>query len=310
MKIMSKTGIVFIGAVIAILALAGCMGPSGASGVSVTGASVSSAGHLELTLSNGQAIDAGYVIGPQGPSGTTGASVTGAAVSSGGHLIVTLSTGQTFDTGAVIGPQGPSGTSGAASSFTGIVPQVEPKIVRVDVTLAQGTSSGSGTIIDNRGYILTNAHVITGGQGIVVTLMDGTVFSATVAASDTNQDLAILKLTTSRTDFPVMTLGTMSDVVVGENVMAVGFPGGTDLRGPASFTAGIVSAMRTYSGSSYVQTDAAINPGNSGGALVTLNGKMIGIPTAGIEPARQDFEDINLAIPINRVSAYIAQVIK
>ena len=143
-----------------------------------------------------------------------------------------------------------------------------------------------------------------------MTLKDGTVLDATIVGSDTTQDLAILKLTTTRTDFPVMTLGTMADVVVGEDVIVAGFPLGTDLPGPASFTRGVVSAVRAYSGADYIQTDAAVNPGNSGGCLVTLSGKMIGIPTAGLTPPRQDFEDINLAIPVNVVSAFIARYVK
>ncbi|HTY82083.1 MAG TPA: trypsin-like peptidase domain-containing protein [Dehalococcoidales bacterium] len=314
MKISGKF-IVVIMTLAAILIMVGCTRTHGATattappGVSVTGASVNNAGHLVLSFSNGQQVDAGSIIGPQGPAGPSGAGVTGASVSSSGHLLVTLSTGQTIDTGTVIGPQGPSGGA-SGSSFANVIPQIENSIVRIDVTLNFGIASGSGTIVDARGYVLTNAHVVSGWRSIQVTLKDGTKLSATVTASDTNQDLAVIKLDSSRTDFPVISMGTMADVLVGEAVMAAGFPGGTNLPGPASFTSGIISALRTYQGASYIQTDAAINPGNSGGALVTLNGKMIGVPTAGIEPASQDFEDINLAIPINQASAYIAQVVK
>jgi S1-C subfamily serine protease len=241
-------------------------------------------------------------------------SITGASVNSAGHLVLILSNGQTIDAGGVIGPQGPAGfagtSTGSVASFASIIPQVEPTIVRIDVTLTGGLASGSGTIIDNRGYVITNAHVITAGQSIKVTLKDGTILSTTVIGSDTNQDLAIIKLTTTRTDFPVMTLGTMADVLLGEDVMTAGFPAGTDLPGPATFTSGIISALRTYSGSNYIQIDAPVNPGNSGGCLVTLSGKMIGIPAAGITPPRQDFEDINLAIPVNQVTAFIAQYVK
>ena len=95
--------------------------------------------------------------------------------------------------------------------------------------------------------------------------MDRTIFSAAVIASDLNQDIAIIKLTTTLTDFPVISLGTMSDVVVGEQAMAGGFPAGMDLPGPVSFTAGIISALRTYNGANYIQFDASFSPGNSGG---------------------------------------------
>jgi S1-C subfamily serine protease len=259
--------------------------------------------------------------GPAGPAGPAGSaavspaiSVTGASVNSAGHLVLVLSNGQTIDAGSVIGPQGPTGpagtSTGSGASFVSIIPQVEPSIVRIDVTISGGLQSGSGTIVDRRGYITTNAHVITGGQSIKVTLKDGTVLSATVVVSDTNQDLAIIKLTTTRTDFPVMTLGTMADVLVGEDVMAGGFPAGTELLGPATFTTGVVSALRTYSGANYIQTDATVNPGNSGGCLFTLSGKMIGIPSSGIQSQVDDFEEINLVIPIDQVAAFIAQNVK
>ena len=249
--------------------------------------------------------------GATGAQGPAGVDVSGASVDSAGHLVLTLSNGSTIDAGSVIGPQGPAGpTSSSASSFDSIVPQVEPAIVRIDVTVTGGLDSGSGTIIDNRGYIVTNNHVIAGEQGINVTLKDGTTLPAAVIGADAKQDLAIIKLTSTRTDFPTMPLGTMADVIVGESVCAMGFPAGTDLTGPATFTAGVVSALRTYSGADYIQTDTPINPGNSGGCLFTLSGKMIGVPTAGITPVNQDYEDINLVIPVNQVSDFIAQYVK
>jgi len=253
---------------IAIFMLVGCAGPAGPAGPA----------------------------GTQGPAGPTGIGVTGAAINSAGHLVLTLSNGQTIDAGV--------------ASFAGVVPQVESSIVRIDVNVSGGIDSGSGTIIDKRGYITTNAHVVNGAQSINVTLMDGTVIPATVVVSNKTQDLAIIKLTSTRTDFPVMPLGTMDDVLVGEAVMAMGFPGGNNLTGPATFTSGIVSAIRSYTGVNYIQTDTQINPGNSGGCLFTLSGKMIGIPSYGITPANQDFEGINLAIPIDQVSIYIAANVK
>ena len=249
--------------------------------------------------------------GNQGPSGSSGVGIAAAAVDNAGHLILTLTDGQTKDAGYVVGPQGPTGpASSSAVTFDSVVPQVEPAIVRIDVTVTGGLYSGSGTIIDKRGYIITNDHVINGGQSINVTLMDGTTLPAAVIGADTKQDLAIIKLTSDRTDFPVMPLGTMDDVLVGEAVGAMGFPAGTDLPGPATFTSGVVSALRTFTGSNYIQTDTPINPGNSGGCLFTLSGKMIGVPTAGITPVNQDYEDINLVIPINQVSDFITQYVK
>ena len=247
----------------------------------------------------------GGCTGSAGQQGSAGVDISSATINGTGHLVLTLSNGQTIDAGSVVGPQGKP-----AASFESVVPQVEPAIVRIDVTLSGGIASGSGTLIDKRGYALTNNHVINGAQKISVTLKDGTVLPATVVATDANQDLAIIQLTSTRTDFPTVPLGTMDDVLVGEAVCAMGFPAGTDLSGPATFTSGIISALRSYSGANYIQTDTPINPGNSGGCLFTLSGKMIGVPTAGITPVNQDYEDINLIIPIDQVSAFITQNIK
>ncbi len=242
--------------------------------------------------------------------GPAGASVSGALVDGTGHLVLTLTDGRTVDAGAVVGPTGLPGPTAVPAVFEDVVPRIDPAIVRIDVTVAGGLDSGSGTIVDKRGYVTTNAHVVSGAQSISATLMDGTVLPATVVASSTSQDLALLKLTSGRTDFPVVTLGTMADVAVGKSVMAAGFPGGTNLPGPATFTEGVVSALRTYAGARYIQTDTPINPGNSGGCLFTLDGRMVGIPSAGLVPTGKDFENINFVIPIDMVSAFLAQSLK
>jgi S1-C subfamily serine protease len=274
---------------------------SGNSGASVTGASISNDGHLVLKMSNGQTIDAGSVVGP------TGVSASGASINSNNHLVITLSNGQTIDAGQLAA----SGSSGGnLTSFAFTVPKVEPAIVRITVTLANGTASGSGTIFDPRGYLTTNAHVVEGSQSIKLTTQDGTNYDGSVIASDTTQDIAIVKIGSNRTDFPTVPLGSINDLKVGDEVMAAGFPAGLDLPGPASFTKGIVSAFRNYSGANYIQTDVSINPGNSGGCLFTLDGTMVGIPTAGLTPQYQDFENINLVIPIDQVKTYISQWVK
>lgn len=246
-----------------------------------------------------------------GCAGPSGISVTDADINETGHLVLKFSNGQTIDAGNVVGPAGPAGkTISSTVSFVDIVPAAEPSITRVDVTLRNGFSAGSGTIIDKRGFIITNAHVVNGARSIEVTLKDGTQLPATIIRSDNKKDMAIIKLTTDRIDFPAMQLGTMADVTIGMPVMAMGFPIGPDLPGPATFTAGVVSAIREYSGEDYIQTDTPLNPGNSGGCLFDLNGKMLGIPTAIITPNNHDFEDINLVIPIEQASAFIEQNVK
>jgi S1-C subfamily serine protease len=178
--------------------------------------------------------------------------------------------------------------------------------VRIDVTGRNFQGSGSGTIIDARGYVVTNYHVIAQARTIKVTVMDVGVFDGAVVAGDETRDLALVEISIDRTDLPAVALGTEFDMVVGVDVLAGGFPLGADLAGPATFTKGIISAVRTLSdGQTYIQTDAAINPGNSGGCLFTLEAKMIGVPAAGIEPPGEDIEGIGLAIPIDDVLAFI-----
>ena len=189
-----------------------------------------------------------------------------------------------------------SAVQASNASFTDTIKKIEPTVVRVDTNLG----SGSGIIVRANGYILTNQHVIDQATSIQVTLMSGDIISATVEASNINLDVAVLKLNSNRTDFPVAAIGSSSDVVVGEDVLTAGFPLGTDLPGPVTFTRGIISAKRYDPdiGLNYIQIDAAINPGNSGGGLFNLNGKLVGIPSYGIEPAMIDAEDLNLAIPM------------
>ena len=185
------------------------------------------------------------------------------------------------------------------------IAKVEPAIVRLDVTGTNFQASGSGSIIDSRGYVLTCYHVIDGAKTIKVTVIEVAVFDGTVVAGDQARDLALVKITTNRNDLPTVALGQPSDIIVGKDVMAVGFPLGTELAGPATLTKGIVSAMRILDGLNYIQTDALINPGNSGGCLVTLDGKMIGVPSAAIVSQTEDIEGISLAIPIDDIVTFL-----
>ena len=193
-----------------------------------------------------------------------------------------------------------------SGNFADTVTKVEQSIVRVDTNLG----SGSGIIIRANGYVLTNQHVIDQAGAIEITLMNGDVLPATIVDSDATIDVAVLKITSTRTDFPVVTIGSRSDFKVGDEVLVGGFPLGTDLPGPASFSSGIVSAIRNDPtvNIDYIQTDASVNPGNSGGGLFTLDGKMIGIPSYGIDPF-QDIELINLAIPMEIASPFIQAAI-
>jgi serine protease Do len=196
------------------------------------------------------------------------------------------------------------------SSIPDLVSKFEPAIVRIDVSGQGFQASGSGFVIDTRGYILTNQHVIDAARTIEITLMNGQTSSASVASSDANIDLAILKLNSNITLSEAVPLGKASDVLVGQEVVAMGFPLGTDLPGPASFTRGIVSAMRDMNGQRFIQTDVAINVGSSGGCLVNLSGKVIGVTTAAILPANTDAEGVGLAIPADTIQTFVTNNLK
>ncbi len=141
-------------------------------------------------------------------------------------------------------------------------------------------SLGSGVVLDPRGYVVTNRHVIESAQEITVVLSDRREFDAKVLISDEHADLAVLKIDPHGETLPVLELGDSDQLEVGDLVLAIGDPFGVG----QTVTSGIVSALaRTGIGSdvsSFIQTDAAINPGNSGGALVDLDGKLVGVNTA------------------------------
>ena len=141
-------------------------------------------------------------------------------------------------------------------------------------------SLGSGVVVRADGVIVTNNHVVEGGQEIMVVLSDRREFPAKVLRADTRADIAVLKIDVGAERLPVLALDDRDDLQVGDLVLAIGDPFGVG----QTVTNGIVSALGrsgVVNGDSlYVQTDAAINPGNSGGALVDMNGDMIGMNTA------------------------------
>jgi serine protease Do len=156
---------------------------------------------------------------------------------------------------------------------------------------------GTGIIIDARGYIITNQHVVEDVGVIRVRLSDGTATSARILARDNESDLALLKIDVDR-PLPVMPLGTASDLMVGETVIAIGNAYGYE----HTVTVGIVSAVKRdvtlnkeMSYKALIQTDASINPGNSGGPLVNVNGDLVGVNVA----IRAGAQGIGFAIPVD-----------
>ena len=169
-------------------------------------------------------------------------------------------------------------------------------------------SGGSGFIISEDGYILTNHHVIEDASEVVVSLQDRREFSAEIIGSDKKSDVALLKVKTNE-NLPFLNLGDSEKVRVGDWVMAIGSP----YRLNATVTAGIVSAKaRSVPGQStsyipFIQSDVAINPGNSGGPLFNLNGEVIGI-NAMIYSNRGGYMGISFTIPINYADEIVRQI--
>ncbi len=177
--------------------------------------------------------------------------------------------------------------------------------------------TGSGFIIDPDGYILTNDHVIRGGNDVVVVLRDGREFSGRVLGADPRYDLAVIKV--DGEDLPVAPLGDSDDVIIGEWVVAIGNPFGYLLDDPEpTVTAGVVSALHRdvqprASGAIYknmIQTDAAINEGNSGGPLVNGRGEVIGINSFALFSSDQAYIGMSFAIPINTARFLVDELIQ
>ncbi len=171
---------------------------------------------------------------------------------------------------------------------------------------------GSGTIISNDGYILTNNHVIERAQNISVTLFDGLSLRATIVGCDPSNDIAILKIDPPKNiKLTIIPFGDSNQLEVGRKVLAIGNPFGLT----RTLTVGIVSSLgrtlKTETGrmiKGVIQTDAAINPGNSGGPLLDSQGKMVGITTAILSRSGQS-SGIGFAIPINIAKGIIPELI-
>ncbi|HEU5460773.1 MAG TPA: trypsin-like peptidase domain-containing protein [Nitrososphaeraceae archaeon] len=188
---------------------------------------------------------------------------------------------------------------------------VENSIVQVTKTMPPAnplgpdkentTSLGSGFIYNDKGFIVTNNHVVENAEAVDVTLINGDRYTANITGTDPFSDLAVIKINENTTDIPKpLVVGNSSDLRVGDQVVAVGNPFGLE----SSMTTGIVSQIgrllsideRGFSIPNAIQTDALINPGNSGGPLLNMKGEVIGVNTAGIFPG-----GIGLAVPSDTI---------
>ncbi len=186
-----------------------------------------------------------------------------------------------------------------------IARMVASATVRIDIKGDGFIAVGSGAIISNKGYVLTNQHVVDGATTITASLVNGDILTAQVINTDVTRDLALLKLVTDRQDLPELGFDTGNDNPAGTEVMAVGYPLGLELSGPPSFTAGIISALRDVNGQHYIQTDAAINSGNSGGPLVNMQGQVVGVCSGAILDDKLISPSIGLAIPVDDCLKFI-----
>lgn len=180
-------------------------------------------------------------------------------------------------------------------------------------TIPEQRASGSGVLISDDGYIVTNNHVIDGADDINITLNNKRSYKATLVAADPSSDVAVLKI--DGKNFPYMVYGNSDDVKLGQWVLAVGYPLTLDV----TVTAGIISAKSRSIGinrrqsespvESFLQTDAAVNPGNSGGALINTDGQLIGINSAIASPTGS-YAGYSYAIPVNIVKKVVNDLMK
>ena len=181
--------------------------------------------------------------------------------------------------------------------------KVSPTIVAIDADVSDGVSSGTGCIIDSRGYILTSSHVIDDSKDIEITLYNGKKMKASlVATMGENNDLAILKINTN-TPLSSIALGDSTQIKVGQKVLALGNPFGFN----RTLTTGIIS--RIDYDRNKIQTDAAINPGSSGGPLLNTNGEVVGINQSIYNPDNNKSNiGIGFAVPVNAAKRFIVKV--
>jgi putative serine protease PepD len=171
--------------------------------------------------------------------------------------------------------------------------------------------SGSGSIIDTKGHILTNHHVVANAQKLEVTLADGSKWPAKLIGSDPDNDLAVIKIEAPREKLKVISMGNSKSLRIGQKVLAIGNPFGLQ----RTLTTGIISSLgrtiRSEVGTlieDVIQTDAAINPGNSGGPLLNSDGEIVGINSAIISPTGGSV-GIGFAIPVNTAKRVVPELI-
>ena len=196
-----------------------------------------------------------------------------------------------------------------------IYKKVNPSVVSVISTTAEGTGSGSGVIMSKDGYIITNNHVVDGAQSVSVQLSDGTSLDAKIIGTDEQTDLAVIKVTPT-SDLTAAEFGDSDELEPGEYAYAIGSPGGVQFAN--TITGGRISAINrdlTVNDRvmTLIQTDASINNGNSGGALINKYGQVVGITSAKLSGnafGSATVEGMGFAIPINTAKDIVDELIQ
>lgn len=176
----------------------------------------------------------------------------------------------------------------------------------------EGSGSGSGSVIDDQGHILTNFHVIEGAQKLSVSLGGDKNYPATVVGGDPDTDLAVIKVQAPAAQLTIVPLGDSDALVVGQKVLAIGNPFGFDRTLTTGVISGLQRPIRARNGrpiEGAIQTDASINPGNSGGPLLDSRGRMIGINSQILSPSGAS-AGVGFAIPVSIAKRVVPELIK
>ena len=178
--------------------------------------------------------------------------------------------------------------------------------------IPQEGSSGSGSIIDTRGYVLTNNHVVEGASRVFVTLADGERIEGTVVGTDAENDLAVVKFDPGDHELETVPFGDSDTLVVGQTVLAIGNPFGLDRTLTTGIVSGLGRPLRAKNDlviRGMIQTDASINPGNSGGPLLNSRGEMVGINTMIFSPSGGSV-GIGFAVPVSTARRVVPDLIE
>lgn len=213
----------------------------------------------------------------------------------------------------------PTGVADEEAVLVNLYARANPSVVNVTIFGRQGgqvapLGQGSGFVYDDTGHIVTNAHVVADADRVEVTFADGTILPAGIVGQDPNSDLAVVKVDHLPTDAGPLPLGDLSELAVGQTVVAIGNPfglEGTLTRGIVSALGRTIPALTPFSIPQAIQTDAAINPGNSGGPLLDLHGHVVGV-NAQIETdgTSRSNSGVGFAIPVSVVSRVVPALIE